>query len=107
MGCFLNICDQAAIVRCFTLSWQSMNTQRKKVGSLLSSCWQLKNTMPIHSLGIKALSGLHQTLVVGFGRGDSLPLHSITVGRRDCFYRAALFIDHNTSRKTDDDKHNI
>lgn len=69
------------------------HTQRKKVGSLLSSCWQLRKTMPIHSLGIEALSGPDQTVFVGSGRGDTLPLHSIKLKKQDCFYRAAIYVD--------------
>lgn len=64
------MCDQAAIVPRFTLSLPvDAYTQWKKVGSLLSSCWHLRKTMPIHSLGIEALSGLDQSLFVSFGRG--------------------------------------
>lgn len=39
------------------------HTQRRKVGSLLSCCWQLRKTVPIHSAGIEALAGLEQTPV--------------------------------------------
>lgn len=64
------MCDEAAIVPRFTLSLPvDAYTQWKKVGSLLSSCWHLRKTMPIHSLGIEALSGLDQSLFVSFGRG--------------------------------------
>lgn len=56
------------------------------MGSLLSSCWQArKKTMLIHSFGIEALSGLDQTLSVGFGRGgggNTLSLHPFTVNTK-------------------------
>lgn len=54
------------------------STHRIKVGSLLSSCWQLRKTMPIHSLGTEAHSGLDGTLLVGFGRGPP----SLTVNKK-------------------------
>lgn len=66
-----------------------IHTEREKVGSLLSCCWQLRKTMPIHSLGIEALSGPDQTLFVGFEREIPLSLHSLTGNKK----KEAAFTD--------------
>lgn len=88
------MCDQAAIVPRFTLSLPvDAYTQWKKVGSLLSSCWHLRKTMPIHSLGIEALSGLDQSLFVSFGRGYPLSAFHYSE-KRECFCRD---VDHIVS----------
>ena len=100
------LCDQAVIVPCFTLSWQWVHTQRRKVGSLLSSCWHLWKTMPIQSLGIEAVCGPGQTLSFGFGRGTSLSTFPYSGKKQThCFYRAARSVHHNSGWETD--KHKI
>lgn len=67
-----------------TLGSGCTHTQRKKVGSLLSSCWQLTKTMPIHSLGIEALSRLDRTpFLLALEGGDTLSLHSFTMNKND------------------------
>lgn len=63
------------------------------MGSLLSSCWQLRKTMPIHSLGIGAFIGLDVILFVGSGRGG-LSLHSLTGGGGATF--STPFVRHKT-----------
>lgn len=63
------------------------NTQRKKVGSLLSSCWQLRKTMPIHTLGSEALSGPVQSLFVGLcGGGYPLSAFPYCGKKKGCLY---------------------
>lgn len=57
-----------------TLGSGCTHTQKKKVGSLLSSCWQLTKTMPIHSLGIEALSSLDRTPFLLALEGGGYPL---------------------------------
>lgn len=63
------LCDQAVIVPCFTLSWQRVHTQRKKVGSLLSSCWQLEKLCPFTVWALRHSLGWTRSFFVGFGRG--------------------------------------